>query len=266
MPRMTWPAWVAIGLAGCAAAPPAPTASTMTGRFRTVHVDTIAPDLVGQFESARTAWLAALAARQTSDARGVFLQVDGHTFLTLRPFTAFADLDKRGPARAQALSSVDPALRKRYDDQSDMALVFPHRNEIWSVEEKLGFQAPGGPASECRAGAGRLVVESVRPAPPFESQYQAAWTEATEALARERYPLTRVTYSSYFGEGRLYSLWLAKSREELAGASSVEATLAHALGSSKAADLMRRIAECVIASESFEIVPRPDLSNPEFCR
>ncbi|MHB8876734.1 MAG: hypothetical protein ACYC8T_23820 [Myxococcaceae bacterium] len=140
---------------------------------------------------ARRAWLAALAEKGVSDARGVFLEVDGKAFITLRPFHAFAELDGRGEARARALAAIDPAQRKRYDDETDALLVFPHRNEIWSAEEALGYQAPEGTKSECAAGAARPEIEALKPAPPFEAQYEAAWSEARAALATVKYPLTR---------------------------------------------------------------------------
>lgn len=261
----------AVACGGCASAPVQPpqrpsTGNPTGGRFRTVHVDTVAPGREGEFEQARLSWLAALAAKQTSDARGVFLQVGGHTYFTLRPFFEFADLDSRGKARTQALAQVDPALRKRYDDKTDATLVFPHRNEIWSIEPSLAYQGLAGATTECRAGAARLVIESLRTAPPFESQYQSIWNEMRDALRKVSYPLSRITYSSTFGDGRLFSFWLSRNREDLAKAPTIEAALREALGPEKASALMRRQADCLVGSETLDVIPRPDLSNPEFCR
>lgn len=266
MPRHVQAICLAL-LCGCAtaASPVAFAERQEPGRFRTVHVDSVEPGLVGQFEEARRAWLAVLASSRTSDARGVFLQVGDYTFLTLRPFATFSELDGRGQARARALAVVDPASRKRYDERTDATLVFPHRNEIWSLEGSLGYVAPEGPASECRAGAGRLVIESLRPAPPFESQYRTLWKEIRDGLEKARYPLSRITYASYFGDGRLFSFWIARSKEQLTAAPTIEMALVQTLGKDKASELTTRLAECVVGSESLDMLPRPDLSNPELC-
>ncbi|MGE0546829.1 MAG: hypothetical protein AB7O24_03840 [Kofleriaceae bacterium] len=261
---------VALAIAACAPAAthPAQISSdrVASSAYRTVHIDTVAPALKPQFEAARVEWLRHLAAGRTSDQRGVFIAVGDHTFFTLRPFSQFEELDHRGAARRSALSTVDPAALKRYDDQSDAALVFPHRNEIWSYEEALSYRAANGPVDECGATAGRLVIESIRPTPPFEAQYQAAWAEIRAALQRVGYPLTRIGYASYYGDGRVFSFWLANSRDQLARAPSIEDALINAVGAATAAELLRRLSECVVATETHEITPRADLSNPELCR
>src|SRR6185436_16520023 len=110
---------------------------------RRVHVDNVDPAKVAQYEQARRAWLAWIVEHKAVDPwGGVFLQVGKATFLTVRPFVRYADLD---PAPAPV--PIDRQIQARYNERSDATLVPPHRNEIWLRQPDLDYQ-PARPVSE----------------------------------------------------------------------------------------------------------------------
>src|SRR5258708_7233674 len=46
-------------------------------RYRTVHIDTLAPGRAAEFEAARRDWVAVLHAAHATDHRGTYYEVDG---------------------------------------------------------------------------------------------------------------------------------------------------------------------------------------------
>ena len=103
---------------------------------RRVHIDHLDPAKVAQFEQARTEWVAWIAAHHVADPwGGTMLQVGGSTFLTVRSFTTWAELD------AKPTDKLDPKAQKAYNDRSDAALVPPHHSEIWVREPELDYAA-----------------------------------------------------------------------------------------------------------------------------
>jgi hypothetical protein len=225
-----------------------------------VHIDTIAPDKVAQFEAARREWLAELRRANATDGRGVFLQVGANRFFTLRAFARFGDFDTRGEAIAQSLARVPKAAAARYDEGSDTALVFPHTSEVWRFDAELSY-APASPLTERTADCGRVVLEDVRPDPASEKRYADATTELHRALAEARYPLTRATFYTMFGAGHVVTLWLAHSRDELDATPTVEAAVARVRGEARAAELVAAIAASEERAESATFVVRRDLTQ-----
>lgn len=182
-------------------------------RLRAVHLDALDPARHQEFVAARQEWLAALAAEgRPPDGRGLFLELSDHRIWSLRPLRSMADLERRRePEDGERLK---PA-RRRYDERSDAALLPPHQNEIWAREPDLDFPGADPSLDEVSAGASRVVVEQILPSPPHGDDYEAAWAEVKAALQARRYPLRRISYWSRYGSGKLITLWLAHSEEEL---------------------------------------------------
>src|SRR6185436_1094083 len=110
---------------------------------RRVHVDNLDPTKVAQYEEARRDWLTWIVEHKAVDPwGGLFLQVGKASFLVLRPFTRYADLD---PAPAPV--PLDRQAQARYNERCDAALVPPHRNELWLRQPELDYQ-PARPVSE----------------------------------------------------------------------------------------------------------------------
>jgi hypothetical protein len=225
---------------------------------RRVHVDNVDPTKVRQYEQARRTWLAWVVDHKAVDPwGGLFLQVGKTTFLTVRPFTRYADLDP-APAPVQ----LDRQVQAHYNEDSDATLVPPHRNEIWVSQPALDYQ-PAGPVSEA-GGVGRIVFEQTRMAGRGPDEYLEAWKTIRAELAGANYPVARITFLSQFGTGRYVSLWIAPNAEVFASAPSVESVLARRLGSRAAGALVSRWRGAVLEREEHEVVARPDLTNPEF--
>jgi hypothetical protein len=239
----------------------AATASSDAPRYRTVHIDTVAPEKLAQFADARRAWLDEVRRAGAKDPRGVFLQVGADRFYTLRPFARFAELDTRREEATAALARVPKAAEGTYDRLSDESLVFPHASEIWRVDGDFGYAPPAGPRDETTAACGRLVLEDTRPDPASEEAYAHAWDEVKRALTEARYPLTRVTFHSTYGTGRLVTFWLARSKDELEAAPSVVAAVAAVRGRPKAEELMRAMDRAVVHREVHDVTRRGDLSS-----
>jgi hypothetical protein len=226
-------------------------------RRRRVHVDNVDPAQVSQYEQARREWLSWIVGHHALDPwGGLFFQVDRATFLTVRPFNRFAELD---PVPAPV--PIDPQVQARYNDRSDATLVPPHRNEIWVRQPELDYQPPR-PVSEQRA-AGRIVFEQARLVSSGPDDYLEAWKEIRAALARANHPVARISFLSQFGTGRYVSLWIAPSREAFAKAPTLEQVLARQLGAARSTPLIARWKAAVVEREEHELLARPDLSNPE---
>jgi hypothetical protein len=166
--------------AACAGAPTVP-AAPAAPHYRTVHIDTLAPDKAAQFEGARRAWVAELHSHGASDQRGRFFEVVGVGFLTIRPFSKFADLDARGASRKAALANVPADALARYDKLSDESLAFPHASEVWEPDTDFAF----GSLDETTAGAIEMIVEDVRPDTASERDQARARRRALPAIARD---------------------------------------------------------------------------------
>jgi hypothetical protein len=227
--------------------------------FYTVHFDHVLPGRVAQFETARREFLRVLAAHRTHDARGTFMQAGPALFLTVKEFTAYADLDARRAERNRALAAVPPEAVQRYDDQSDVALDAPHKTEIWSHLEDLDYRAPGPTLSPFGAPS-RMVVSTIRPRPD-EPGCHEAWPRVRGALTAARYPLSHVAFYSGIGSGHVVEFWVAPSGDALAAAPQPEGAVAQILGERTAAELFACLDANVIHSESSDVVPRPDLTG-----
>jgi hypothetical protein len=225
---------------------------------RRVHVDNVDPAKVPQYEQARRAWLAWIVEHKAVDPwGGLFLQVGKATFLTVRPFTRYADLDPV-PASVQ----IDGQVQARYNEGSDAALVPPHRNEIWLRQPELDYQ-PARPVSES-GGVGRIVFEEARMASRGPDEYFEAWKVVRAELTGANYPVARIAFLSQFGTGRHVSLWIAPTAEAFARTPPIEQVLAGRLGSRAAKALLARWRGAVLEREEHEVVARRDLTNPEY--
>lgn len=213
---------------------------------RRVHIDHLDPAKVGQFEQARKDWVAWIAAHHVADPwGGTFLQVGGSTFLTLQPFTTWAELDAPPP------STLDPKARKLYHERSDDALVPPHHNEIWLRQPALDY------AAIAPAGAGVITYEQVK----LDDTYETAWAEIQKELVAAKYPVSRVAFFDQYGSGKHVSLWLAPTKAAFAAAPTIDQVLEKRLGKAKAAALLARWRGAVISHEDADVVVRADLSN-----
>ena len=196
--------------------------------YRSVHVDTIAPDKMAQFAGARREWIVEMKRAHGNDGRGLFMQVGKNRLYTIRSFARFGDFDTRGAVIEKSLAALPKEAGSRYDRLCDTALVFPHSSEIWSVDGDLGYAPAEGAITEQMAASGLMIIEDVRPDPRSRDRYVNAVGEMNKALAEAHYPLTRGTYQSVYGSGHLVTLWLARSNEELEKAGLPMAAIARA--------------------------------------
>ena len=253
-------AFLVIVIASCTRAT-APLPTTPRAAYVTVHVDTLAPEHRAEFEAARREWVALLRGAHATDLRGTFYEVADVGFMTMRPLAKFADLDARGAERKRAVAAVPAEAMQRYDTRSDAVLAFPHHSEIWERDDDLAYAPPAGALDERTAGAIEMIVEDIKADSASESEYEATWREIRAALEAAHYPLTRITYETVFGSGRVVTLWLAPSPAALA-TTSVEAALRTQLGDEKSAALLERYNAVVLHREQHQVIRRDDLSSP----
>jgi hypothetical protein len=252
--------------AACAHAPSSTVVTTFTARgeadapYLAVHVDHLQTGGLQRFTDARRRWLAVLAAKQTTDGRGLFLQTGDSGFLSVRPLRTLGDLDRQPALSAAALVSVDPRERERYDAASDALLAPPHRTEIWRYDPDLSLGVTDPTAALSGAAWGKMTVEEIDPTPAGED-YARVWKEVRTALAAADYPLVRVAYWSRYGTGDLVTFWLSKSQQEFLRTASAEATVAGVVGAEAAEALFARQRKVVLASDSVDVIPRLDLSS-----
>lgn len=244
---------IALSAAGCAT-----TKDTGPPRM-SVHVDTLDPALVKTFVDGRIKFVAHLRAHGDSDLRGTYLQIDDHTFFSLYPFHTWPDLSKHAAENLKRTTHVGKKEADEYDRDSDRSLVFPHKSEIWIEEPDLDYGKPT-PTALLEANVASLQIEDVRTT--MDQQYWGSWEPIAKALAQVKYPLQRVVYHSFYGSGRILSFWLAPSDAVLKAAPPIAQALALAVGEVRAAELLKAWRDCVIATESHDVIVRHDMASP----
>ncbi len=217
-----------------------------------VHVDTIDPPKLAQYEDARVRWVAALRERHKSDRRGLYLKIGSNTYYSLVTFGRWRELEEIGAQRRKTTAQMGAAAAE-YDRLCDDTLVFPHTSEIWSEEPALSFAPTGRRLTD----AVQLVIEDVKPT----ADYEAAWKPIAAALAQARYPVERRSYFSGYGSGRVLSFWLAPSAAVLAAAPTVAQALESVVGAERAAQLMAAWRACVLSSQTFEVEPKAEMTS-----
>lgn len=238
----------------------APTTRPEPPRYVAVHVDHLQPGGLRPFVDARRRWLDVLSQHELSDGRGLFLQAGDSGFLSLRPLATLADLDRQGAAMEEALRGIDAVDRRNYDGASDALLVPPHRNEIWRFDADLSYPVTDPIDAIRHAAWGKMTEEEIDPSPGGEG-YGVAWREVSAALSAGSYPLVRVAFWSRYGSGHLVTFWLARSQREFLDTAPVETAVAAVRGQDVADAVFRRLQKAVLASDSIDVIPRPDLSS-----
>jgi hypothetical protein len=182
---------------------------------RLVHVDHVDPAKAAEFEDARRQLLTAYAARSLNEGTTTIIETkddDGRPeFLSVRPFGAYAEIDKLNDAAAARAVALGKDL-DRLDAMTHATLVPPHMNEIWLQHEDLTY-APAGAPREGEATAARLVEDVV--APTATDAYEKATRGIVDALGKAKSPLARLAFTSSYGTGEYVTLWLARSAAEL---------------------------------------------------
>ena len=231
--------------AGCATTTPPPVRLA-------VHVDTIDPSRLAQYESARVRWVAALRARHESDRRGLYLKIGTHTYYSVVTFGRWRELDEIGAQRRKTTARMGAAADE-YGRLCDETLVYPHTSEIWSEEPALSYLPTGRRLTD----AVELVIEDIKPT----ADYEAAWKPIAAALAQARYPVERRSYFSAYGSGRVLSFWLAPSRAVLEAAPTLPQALASVVGAERAEALLAAWRACVLGTEQLAVEPKPEMTS-----
>jgi hypothetical protein len=222
-----------------------------------VHIDTLDPQKVQQFEGARLAWLQSLTKEGAADAwRGSYYAVDDHAFLSLRPLTRLGDLDPH----AMGGPKPSPEAVKAYNDLSDEGLVFPHFTQVWMADEELSYRPPSHAVALDGHGRGTWVLDAVEP--NRSEAYGQAWAEVHRALASIAYPVAHLCFASRVGDGRTSWLWLARDDASFESAPSFEVALENAVGAARAFELLKELAKAVAATESHALRGKPAMSDP----
>ena len=230
---------------------PGPSASGDPMKRRLVHVDHVDPLKATQFEEARRELLAAYAARSLNEGPTTVIETkddEGRPeFLSVRPFGAYAEIDKLNDAAAARALALGKEL-DRLDAMTHATLVPPHANEIWLLHEDLSY-APAGAPREGEATAARIVEEVVAPAATGE--YEKAVKGIVEMLGRVKSPVARLGFTSSYGTGEYVTLWLARSPAEL-----------EALGAGEVASAIERARGLAVKSATRVAFVRRELLTP----
>jgi hypothetical protein len=175
-------------------------------------VDHVDPKRTAEFESVRRELLAAFATKHVSEGTTFVLETDEPTYLSLRPFEHYAELDAAGARQKEVDDAVGEATIARLDAMTHATLVPPHKNEIWSLEKALSYVPPGGAALDTGA-FGRVTFDEVMP--EKDDAYDKAIATEVEVLSAARAPFSRIVYVSAYGTGRYVTLWLALRAADL---------------------------------------------------
>ncbi len=231
--------------AGCASTQPPPVRLA-------VHVDTLDPQKIQQYESARVRWVAQLRDKHKSDRRGLYLKIGSNTYYSVVTFGRWRELDEVSQLRRKVNAQMGAATDE-YTRLCDDSLIFPHASEIWSEEPALSYLPTGRRLTD----AVELVIEDVKPT----ADYEAAWKPIAAALAQAKYPVERRSYFSGYGTGRVLSFWLAPSRAVRDTAPTVEQALESVVGVERAKELVGAWRACVLSSQTFDVEAKPEMTS-----
>jgi hypothetical protein len=232
-------------IAGCVSTLPKPTRLV-------VHVDTLDPQKVQQFETARVRWVTLLRTTHKRDRRGLYLKIGANTYYSVVSFARWSELDALGEERRKTVGEL-AAEAKEYDRLSDESLVFPHASEIWRAEPELSYLPTGRRLTD----AVQVVIEDIKPT----ADYEAAWKPIAAALAQAKFPVERRTFFSSYGSGRTLSFWLAPSAAVVKTAPTLLQALSGAVGEAQAKALLEAWRACVLSSQTLEVEPKPEMSS-----
>jgi hypothetical protein len=232
-------------MVGCVSAQPKPSRLL-------VHVDTLDPQKVQQFESARVRWVTLMRTSHKTDRRGLYLKIGSNSYYSVTSFGAWRELDEVREQRRKTGAQLGAAADE-YDRLSDEGLVFPHTSEIWSAEPALSYLPTGRRLTE----AVTVVIEDVKPT----ADYEAAWKPIAAALAQAKYPIERRAYFANYGSGRTLSFWLAPSAAVVKAAPTLLQALTTAVGEERARALLEAWRACVLSSQTLEVEPKPEMSS-----
>ena len=231
--------------AGCASTQPPPVRLA-------VHVDTLDPQKIQQYENARVRWVAELRERRKTDRRGLYLKIGSNTYYSVVTFGRWRELDEVSLLRRKVNAQMGAATDE-YTRLCDDSLVFPHTSEIWSEEAALSYLPTGRRLPD----AVELVIEDVKPT----ADYEAAWKPIAAALAQAKYPIERRSYFSGYGSGRVLSFWLAPSAAVAKAAPTIAQALESVVGVERAQELVRAWRACVSSSQTFEVEAKPEMTS-----
>ena len=231
--------------AGCASTQPSPTRLA-------VHVDTLDPQKIQQYETARVRWVTQLRTSHKSDRRGLYIKIGSNTYWSLVSFRGWRELDTIGAQRRKTTDQMGGAATE-YGRLCDDSLVFPHTSEIWSEEVALSYVPTGRRLTD----AVQVVIEDVKPT----ADYEAAWKPIAAALAQAKYPVERRTFFSSYGSGRMLSFWLAPSAAVVKTAPTLLQALSGVVGEAQARALLEAWRACVLSSQTLEVEPKPEMSS-----
>jgi hypothetical protein len=217
-----------------------------------VHLDTLDPQKVQQYETARVRWVTQLRVAHKSDQRGLYLKIGSNTYWSVVSFGAWGDLDAIGAKRRKTAHQMGAAATE-YGRLCDDSLVFPHASEIWNEEPALSYLPTGRRLTD----AVQVVIEDVKPT----ADYAAAWKPIAAALALARYPVERRTFFSSYGSGRTLSFWLAPSAAVVKTAPTLQQALTGVVGEAQAKALLEAWRACVLTSQTLEVEPKPEMSS-----
>jgi hypothetical protein len=217
-----------------------------------VHVDTLAPDKIQQYEQARVRFVADLRARGRTDRRGLYLKVGTNTYYSVVTFGRWREIEAIGELRAATARAIGEPQRE-YERLCDDSLVFPHTSEVWREEPALAY----APTGRRLGDAVQVVIEDVKPT----ADYEAAWKPIAAALAQARYPVERRTYFASYGSGRTLSFWMAASPAVLKAAPTIEQALTGVVGEERAKALLAAWRDCIVgAAQTFDVEAKPEMT------
>jgi hypothetical protein len=222
-PCALFPFLLALPLLGCVPQALAPGGGPGAAPFeqspqkrRLVHVDHVDPAKAALFEDARRQLLAAYAAKGLYEGTTILIETkddEGRPeFLSLRPFGAYAEIDKLNDTAAARANAIGKDL-DRLDAMTHATLVPPHANEIWLLHADLSYAPNTAAPTEADATAARLTFEEV--APTAADEYETAVKAVMVALAQAKVPVTRLAFTSSYGTGQYVTVWLARSASDL---------------------------------------------------
>ena len=230
---------------------------------RWVHVDHVDPARAQLFEQARKRWLARLAQkpRWQPDGRPLFwsgAHGTSNVYFIFHPYATWSDLAARADAAAVTNEAAGQSSVKDYDS-ADLALVPPHRSELWRRLPQMDFGPVSGAPSELSSR--RLVVEFRHmPTGATNSEMDELWAAIQRSFAGTSTRARAQAWWSAYGSGDLVLLWTGsdgagEDREDPLRGLSVLGEMPDG------AALLERAEKLAPLGERIDLFRRDDLSN-----
>ena len=221
-----------------------------------VHTDHVIPGQMEAYEEKSKAWAEAFKSTELGKEWNWFTSAhNDFTYVTIFPFSMFAELDKDDERNAQMKEAIGEESLKELNAPSNS--VASHYSEIAKLRPELGYRPANSEVGE-DATFLRIGVHTVIPG--MNKQFEDLMKNVAEAFGKAEHPLGFNVWEIEFGRGSYVVTVMANDAKHFYSQPSTGAILNKAVGEEETAAMYAEWRNCIADYETSDATMRPDLS------